>query len=618
MFQLDWANKGSWQKEKQSVQVVKSNLKPNMVRTTLLLHWEEHCLECAIPHCYEQCPLYEERADKKCRNFVYGIYPNKDFHGLFGFGADIRFRRWGKLETEVYAQQLTVFQHHVLQGTNSLITGIVNLVADIIQPVNPSRRLNSAWAYFREKFFEKTQTISSQNKDAPDDFVLEVFLPEGEKPFRLILEYCLHKETKLRKAFDINPGQNFYVLPAEEFNIAPQPPTGRITIYPENGAGPRVIFTWIDFVKYAPVHKPSIQQKKTNIARPASKVKCVAWDLDNTLWDGILLEDGMSGVRLRPEALVLIKELNERGIIQTVVSKNTFSEAWAIVEKLELQDYFLYPAVNWEPKSGNLKHIAKQLNINLDTFAMIDDSPFEREEVKSVLPQVRVYSEEQIPELLNYSEFDVPITEASKGRRTSYLTEVKRQKAEEFFSGDYESFLRSCCMQLHIFVPKEERHISRCLELIQRSNQLNLSAKKYTEEQFRQLLSDKEMLSLALGCKDRFGDYGVVGFASIDEKKEIPVLQDFVISCRVAQKRVEQTFLKWLANREVNNKRNALRVIFTKTKLNGPLLKPFEEIPFKLINNEGNRMLMELPLCRVEDTNDIMSLEVDVPNSADN
>src|SRR3990167_1597589 len=205
--------------------------------------------------------------------------------------------------------------------------------------------------------------------------------------------------------------------------------------------------------------------------------------------------------------------------------------------QIGLQDYFLF-AIHWGPKSESLKEIARRLNINLDTFVLIDDSPFERAEVQSALPQVRVYSVEQIPKLLSYSEFDVPITEMSKTRRASYLAEIKRDRVKESFSGDYESFLRSCQMQLRIFILEEEKHILRCLELIQRSNQLNLSARRYTEEQFRQLLSDKRVLNIALGCKDKFGDYGIVGFASVAEKDGIPVLQDLVLSCRVAQKRV--------------------------------------------------------------------------------
>src|SRR5438105_10164366 len=158
-------------------------------------------------------------------------------------------------------------------------------------------------------------------------------------------------------------------------------------------------------------------------AAPADKVKCVAWDLDNTLWEGTLLEDGPDGCRLRPEVRALIERLDERGILQTAVSKNDHDDAWAVVERLGLQDYFLYPAINWGQKSANLKQIAERLNIGIDTFAFVDDSPFERAEVAAALPMVRVYSPEQLAGLLERPELDVPVTEMSRKRRLSYLAE---------------------------------------------------------------------------------------------------------------------------------------------------------------------------------------------------
>ena len=109
MFQVDWAEQALWRAEKRPLTgAAGASLDPSSVRRTALLHWEEHCQECAPPACYASCSLYVTRADRKCSRFVYGIFPNRDFRGLFEFGADIRFRRWAKLETRLYGKSVSV------------------------------------------------------------------------------------------------------------------------------------------------------------------------------------------------------------------------------------------------------------------------------------------------------------------------------------------------------------------------------------------------------------------------------------------------------------------------------------------------------------------------------
>ncbi len=272
---------------------------------------------------------------------------------------------------------------------------------------------------------------------------------------------------------------------------------------------------------------------------------------------------------------------------RTIVSKNNFADAWPVVGRLGLQDYFLHPAINWQPKSSNLREVAAKLNLNLDAFALIDDSPFERAEVHETLPQVRVYRDDQVDSLLTYSEFDVPVSESTRLRRASYLTEIKREEEREVFGSDYEAFLRSCGMKLRLFVPREERHIARCLELIQRSNQLNLSNTRYTAEEFRALLSSPGFLCVAMDCQDRFGAYGIVGFASIDENAPNPALRDLVLSCRVAQKRVEHAFIEWLAGRERARGSRALVAEIVKTERNHPIVQVFADLMLPAAGAKG-------------------------------
>ena len=152
--------------------------------------------------------------------------------------------------------------------------------------------------------------------------------------------------------------------------------------------------------------------------------------------------------KLRKNVELVVRTLDERGILQTVASKNHHDDAWRLVESFGLGQYILHPAINWDEKSLSLTRIAKKLNIGIDTFALIDDSSFERAQVERALPTVRTYPESELLELLERSEFAVPITQESKTRRLSYVTEVQRQETSTQFGDDYEAFLRSCSIHM--------------------------------------------------------------------------------------------------------------------------------------------------------------------------
>jgi FkbH-like protein len=622
LYEFDWANAKLWVREEPYRQPAASRLPRDQVNKTLLLHWQEHCVECAPPQCYTVCPLYVSRSDRKCARFVYGVYPNPHFAGLLERGADVRFRRWAKIEAHLNdGVGVSVAQHRRIAQVDSAVTKLVSSAADALRPINQRRRLNGALTVSRDWLLPR---LPARYRGGYDDFVLECFAPENE-PFRLVLEQMLEEAVVFRHAFDIQPGHNFHTIPESSFRLPVDGVPSRVRIYPENDAQRRLIFTWLDFVKYEPPAgrngaKTSAKVGSTDGssseraagATPAAKVKCVAWDLDQTLWSGVLIEDTARGCRIREEAVDVIRKLDARGILQTVVSKNDHDDAWQLVTEFGIAEYFLYPAINWGQKSRSLQQIADALNINIDTFALIDDSPFERAEVQAALPMVRVFSDDALGELLSLPEFDVPVTEMSKRRRMSYREQEQRSVAQTSFSGDYLDFLRSCEMKMRIFVPHEESAASRCLELIQRSNQLNLSARRYTAKEFADLLAAPGVLNVAVECWDRFGEYGIVGFSSVDERTETPLVLDYVLSCRVAQKRVEHTFFAWLAQREAARGKPHLRAELTITARNSPLVKVFEELPFRTLGADGPKLLLEMPLAEAAEADDVIELHVDV------
>jgi FkbH-like protein len=166
-------------------------------------------------------------------------------------------------------------------------------------------------------------------------------------------------------------------------------------------------------------------------------------------------------------------------------------------------------------------------------------------------------------------------------------------------------------MQLRLFVPREPEDVERCLELIQRSNQLNLSSRRYTRTELDALLRNPECLCVAIHCQDRFGDYGIVGFASVAETDVVPLLRDFVLSCRVAQKRVEHSFLQWLVDRERGRGGKRVRAQVVCTERNGPLRRAFEEV-FECLEDLGGEKLLELDVSRPVQALPVMELKDEV------
>jgi FkbH-like protein len=423
----------------------------------------------------------------------------------------------------------------------------------------------------------------AQCRNNPDALYIKLFSP-GSAPCNLQLE-LIQDVPVYRDNIKVLPGWNEYTLPFEKLDFKP----GKnrfLCLWVDRDQEARFIFTWLDLVQF----KSTAPAKQES---PAEKLKCVAWDLDNTLWKGVIGDDGRDGVKVVPEALELIRKLDERGIIQTIASKNEHNTAWEKVVELGIQNYFLYPAINWNPKSVNLSRIAKELNININSFALIDDSRFEREEVSSAFPQVRVYDPENLSLLLNGAEFDVPVTKEAGSRRLKYLEEISRKSAHQTWDGDLDGFLKSCCIQLNIRTVENQDQVDRCLELLHRSNQFHLSGKRYPSGEFEELLKNSEYDSYVLDVCDRYGNYGIVGFVSVQTNNDAVVVTDFVMSCRVARKKIENAFFHWYLNRKDCCGKNVFARMIV-TGRNQPLRQVFDELEFEVVSESDSEVLMKV------------------------
>src|SRR5436853_168654 len=215
-------------------------------------------------------------------------------------------------------------------------------------------------------------------------------------------------------------------------------------------------------------------------------IKCVVWDLDDTLSEGVLLED--RAVRLRSGAVAIVKTLDGRGILQSIASRNDYKMAMAKLQEFSLNDYFLYPQINWNSKSSSIRSIAESLNIGLDSIALIDDQAVERAEVRFTLPDVRCIDSADLNCLLELPELNPPfVSEEMSQRRLMYLASVRRKEAEDIYEGPKEVFLAGLEMRLTIYAAKEE-DLTRAQELTVRTHQLNTTGHTYSDVELKSFI----------------------------------------------------------------------------------------------------------------------------------
>jgi len=303
----------------------------------------------------------------------------------------------------------------------------------------------------------------------------------------------------------------------------------------------------------------------------------------------VLTEDGIEKLRLQPEIGAVIRAVDARGILNSIASKNNADEALQAIKQFKLDQYFLCPQISWSPKSQSIQAIAKQLNIGLDSVVFIDDSKFEREEVKAVCPEVRTLAAEEYSTLLMREEFQVPVTEESKERRKLYRVEIDRLVLAQSFSSDYISFLRHCQIQLRVG-PMTDENLERVHELTQRTNQMNFSGNRYDRAVLRQVLMNPDLDTFVLSCEDRFGSYGVIGFAIVDRRQ--PLLTDLMFSCRIQSKRVEHAFLSYLIPRYMAETGRDFFANYRKTPRNAPSGQVFADFGMEQVQSRDGVLLL--------------------------
>lgn len=318
----------------------------------------------------------------------------------------------------------------------------------------------------------------------------------------------------------------------------------------------------------APLRNAALSQVSAQLSQIVSALKgrvkkVLALDCDNTLWGGVVGEDGVDGIALSPNTYPgsafydfhrQLLALKERGVLLTLCSKNNEPDAMAVFDRhphslLRPHDFVAW-RINWQDKASNLSELSEALNVGIESFVFLDDSPVECGLVRESLPEVTVL---QVPEdpaaiplvLRDYVGFDqLFVSDEDRARTQMYRQQVQREQVRTAHV-DLDGYLRSLELRAEIRRPSLPE-VVRVAQLTQKTNQFNLTTRRYGEADIQRFLESPDHELLCLRAWDRYGDYGLTGVAIVGLSDGQPVIDTFLMSCRILGRRLEFAFLRTL------------------------------------------------------------------------
>ncbi|MDR1874559.1 MAG: HAD-IIIC family phosphatase [Synergistaceae bacterium] len=317
--------------------------------------------------------------------------------------------------------------------------------------------------------------------------------------------------------------------------------------------------------------------------------KCLVLDLDNTLWGGVIGEDGLEGIALSSvglgaqyrDAQRVVKGLAEQGILLAVASKNNLEDALRPFREhphmLLKEEDFVRIKADWNPKPDNIASIARELNIGLDSLVFVDDSPLEREAVRAALPEVAVpdfpTDSSELPAFMGKvarAYFTaLRVGEEDAGKTEMYRAEAEREAARSVHLS-LDDYLASLEMKLGLHRLREDE-LARAAQLTQKTNQFNLTTRRYTEADMAVLLNDEHVRVWMAELNDRFGDYGRICLVIARVAPPRAVIETFLMSCRTMGRGVEDAVLSWVEEELAAEGVTTVEGQYVETTKNGPV-----------------------------------------------
>ena len=314
--------------------------------------------------------------------------------------------------------------------------------------------------------------------------------------------------------------------------------------------------------------------------------KCIVLDLDNTLWGGIVGEDGLNGIKLGlsppgsyfvafQQALI---DLYNQGIILAVNSKNNFNDIMAVISThpnmILKEHHFAALRINWDDKVKNLRELAQELNIGLDSMVFLDDDPVNRLLVRTILPEVEVPDLPEDPkqfvkflQSLPYFRIEV-VTDEDKMRGSFYVTERLRKEHEKKFTLP-KDFLKSLETEVHSYLD-DPVCAPRLAQLTAKTNQFNTNKQPMSEDEIRRYVADPKYAVFHAEAKDRFGNHGIIAFALVNKIEQKWIIESLLVSCRVLGRGIEEAFLESIRKSAMHHGAEWLEIVFSPTAKNQP------------------------------------------------
>ncbi len=345
---------------------------------------------------------------------------------------------------------------------------------------------------------------------------------------------------------------------------------------------------------------PEVAKQVTDIVKAVSGAirKCVITDLDNTLWGGVIGDDGLEGIQIGELGLghafeefqIWLKELKNRGIVLAVCSKNDENTAKEPFLKhpemvLRLDDFSMFVA-NWEDKASNIRFIQETLNIGMDSIVFLDDNPFEREQVRRAIPDITV---PELPEdpaqylshlrALNLFE-TASSSESDKDRTQQYQAEAKRTISRQQYQ-NYDEYLQSLNMVAEV-KPFDRFQFPRIAQLTQRSNQFNLRTVRCTEAEIERMAEDDRFITFYFTLRDDFGDHGLISVVILEKTdSDTLFMYNWLMSCRVLKRGMEEFIINKVI--DTARKEGYKRVVgeYIQTPKNAMVKDIYEKLGFR-------------------------------------
>lgn len=328
--------------------------------------------------------------------------------------------------------------------------------------------------------------------------------------------------------------------------------------------------------------------------------KVLALDCDNTLWDGVCGEDGTDGIGFCKSRLILQRfavDQSKKGVLICLCSKNNETDVWEVFdhrsEMILKREHLVSSRINWNPKSANLKSLAEELQLGLDSFVFIDDDSAVCAEVRENCPEVLTFqippSVADLPKFLEHIwVFDrLKITAEDQDRTRSYQRQVERNKLQAE-TPDLSTFLESLQLVCEISEITAEQ-VPRVAQLSLRTNQFNSTTIRRSEAEIQGLIRDARTFVRTVSVKDRFGDYGLVGVAIFEVNTESIDLSSFMLSCRVLGRGVEHAVVRDIAKMAAGLGKSSINIAYRPSAKNMPFLHFATEFgdEFKVVNGEN-------------------------------